>query len=70
MNTINKANAVNSNAGSVANTADGGRAQSNQLVNANRSCVANLLFVAKNGLSRNGLIEPIEPHLFRENSSV
>ena len=32
-------------------------------------CVVNLLLVAQNGLSRNGLIEPIEPHLFRENSS-
>ena len=29
-------------------------------------CVASLLFVARNSLSRNGLIEPIETHLFRE----
>ena len=33
-------------------------------------CVANLLFIAQNDLSRNGLIEPIEQHLFRENSNV
>ena len=31
-------------------------------------CVVTLLLVAHNGLSRNGLIEPIEQHLFRENS--
>ena len=33
-------------------------------------CVVNLLFVAQNGLSRNGLIEPIEQHLFWENSII
>ena len=33
-------------------------------------CVVNLLFVVQNGLSRNGLIEPIAPHLFRENSNI
>ena len=32
-------------------------------------CVVNLLLVAQNGLSRNWLIEPIEQHLFRENST-
>ena len=34
------------------------------------NCVVNLLFIAQNGLSRNGLIEPNEPHLFRENSNM
>ena len=33
-------------------------------------CVVNLLFVAENALSRNGLIEPIEQHLSRENSII
>ena len=33
-------------------------------------CVVNLLLVAQNGLNRNELIEPIEQHLFRENSIV
>ena len=31
-------------------------------------CVVNLPLVAQSGLSRNWLIEPIEQHLFRENS--
>ena len=30
-------------------------------------CLVNLLFVGQNCLSKNGLIKPIEPHLFREN---
>ena len=33
-------------------------------------CVENLLLVAQNGLSRNGLIEPIDQHLLREKSNV
>ena len=33
-------------------------------------CVVNLLFIAQNGLSKNCLIEPIELHLFRENSFI
>ena len=33
-------------------------------------CVVNLLFTAQDGLSRNGLMGPIEPHLLRENSNA
>ena len=33
-------------------------------------CVVDLLLVAQNGLSRNELIEPTEPYLFRENSII
>ena len=32
-------------------------------------CVVNLVLVAQNDLSKNGLIEPVEQHLFRENSN-
>ena len=42
----------------------------NTCVTIYHKCIVNLLFVAQNGLGRNGLIEAIEPHLFRENSNA